>query len=44
MDFKIVTDEIDESFAVRGSALSSIVVYLIIEGYKSESMSVDPVF
>jgi DNA polymerase-3 subunit alpha len=42
--FKDVAKDLDKSFAVRGSALSSLVVYLIIDGYKKESMSVDPVY
>ena len=43
MGFKDVAKDVGSSFSIRGSSLSSLTVYLAIEGYKSESMSVDPI-
>ncbi len=41
--FKDVAKDVNSSFSIRGSSLSSLTVYLAIEGFKSEGMSVDPI-
>lgn len=43
LGFLDITNETNSSFSLRGSALSSLVVYIGIGGFKYESMSVDPV-